>query len=84
MGDNCAWWLEISGFEWLKYGNDKNMKKTSFKKLIKPKINQKTFENLKCLKMSHSKVKNLEHCDIIMQKYLYSLFFILYNEISNT
>ena len=46
------------------------MKKTSFKKLIKQKINQKTFENLQSLKMSHSKVENVEHSDIIMQKYL--------------
>ena len=50
--------------------NIKNMKKTSFKKLIKQKINQKTFEKLKSLKMSHSKVENAEHSDIIMQKYL--------------
>jgi tRNA 2-selenouridine synthase SelU len=35
--------------------NIKNIKKTSFKKVIKKKINQKTFEN---------------HSDIIMQKYL--------------
>ena len=48
----------------------KNMNKTSFKKLIKKKIYEKTFENLEKLKSTHSKVEHVEHSDIVMQKYL--------------
>jgi hypothetical protein len=45
----------------------RKMKKTSFMKLIKQRINLKTFKNLQQLKKSHSKV---EHSGMKMQKYL--------------
>ena len=48
----------------------RKMKKTSFLKLIKQRINLKTFKNLQQLKKSHSKVENVEHSGIKMHKYL--------------
>ena len=67
-----------SVFEDLKYLNmeDKSMemikimKKASFMKEIKQRNNLKTFENLQKVKTSHSKVKEIEHSHIKMQKYL--------------
>jgi hypothetical protein len=47
-----------------------NMKKVSFMNMIKQRINSKTFENLQKQKMSHSKVKYVEHSCIKIQKYL--------------
>jgi hypothetical protein len=47
-----------------------HMKKTSFMNLIKNKINRRTFENLESLKPTHSKVKNVEHIGMQIQKYL--------------
>ena len=48
----------------------KNMKKTSFMNMIKERNELKTFEKLQLKKKSHSKVKNIEHTLIKMQKYL--------------
>ena len=48
----------------------KSMKKTSFITLIKQRINRNTFKHLEDLKKSHSKVENIEHSDIKIQKYL--------------
>ena len=62
--------LEHLDLKYLTMETIKKMKKTSFKKLIKQKTFQKTFENFEKIKSSHSKVVNVEHCDIIMQKYL--------------
>ena len=47
-----------------------NMKKGSFRNLINEKIKIKAFERLQKIKLSHSKVENVEHSGIIMQKYL--------------
>ena len=47
-----------------------NMKKGSFRNLIKEKIKIKAFERLQKIKLSYSKVENVEHCGIIMQKYI--------------
>ena len=47
-----------------------NMKKGSFRNLIKEKIKIKAFERLQKIKLSHSKVENVEHSGIMMQKYL--------------
>ena len=46
------------------------MKKTSFMQKIKQRIETKTFENLEKRKQSHSKVENVQHVGIKMQKYL--------------
>ena len=46
------------------------MKKATFSKMIKHKIEEKTFETLEKKKKSHSKVEKLEHTTIKMQKYL--------------
>ena len=62
--------LEHLDLKYLTMETIKKMKKTSFKKLIKQKTFQKTFENFEKIKSSHLKVVNVEHCDIIMQKYL--------------
>ena len=43
-----------------------NMKKGSFRNLINEKIKIKAFERLQKIKLSHSKVENVEHCGIIM------------------
>ena len=45
-------------------------KKTSWKQVIKEKIKNYTFDKLEKRKLSHSKVENVEHCGINMQKYL--------------
>ena len=48
----------------------RSMKRTSFMKEIKEKINLKAFENLQKVKESHSKVKEIQHNLIKIQKYL--------------
>ena len=48
----------------------RKMKKTSFMKIIKEKNQIKVFEKLTKEKLSHSKVKHVEHNCIIIQKYL--------------
>ena len=46
------------------------MKKTSFRQIIKDKIKTYTFDKLGKRKHSHSKVENVDHFGINMQKYL--------------
>ena len=46
------------------------MKKTCFMQIIKQRIKTKAFEKLEKRKHSHSKVENIEHLGINMQKYL--------------
>ena len=46
------------------------MKKTCFMQMIKERIQTKAFKNLEKTKHSHSKVENVEHLGIKMQKYL--------------
>ena len=48
----------------------RSMKKQMFRKLIKEKIEKITFEKLETIKKSHSKVKQIEHNRLVMQKYL--------------
>ena len=48
----------------------RKMKKDHFMKLIKDRIKSKTFQEMEKVKGSHSKVKNLKHEDLLMQKYL--------------
>ena len=48
----------------------RSMKRTSFMNKIKEKINLKAFENLQKVKESHSKVKEIQHNLIKIQKYL--------------
>ena len=46
------------------------MEKSSFMRVIKEKIRRKTFENMEKIKNSHTKVKNIEHQGMKIQKYL--------------
>ena len=46
------------------------MKKSQFRNVVKEKLEQKTFMKLENLKKNHSKVKNIEHNRMVMQKYL--------------
>ena len=46
------------------------MEKSSFMRVIKEKIRTKTFENMEKIKNSHTKVKNIEHQGMKIQKYL--------------
>lgn len=48
----------------------RNMKKGTYMNMIKQRIQTITFENLVKVKLTHSKVKNVEHNGINMQKYL--------------
>jgi hypothetical protein len=48
----------------------RSMKRTSFMNKIKEKINLKAFEKLQKVKESHSKVKEIQHNLIKIQKYL--------------
>ena len=48
----------------------RRMKKARFMKEIKQSIQKKTLEKLQKEKESHSKVKEIEHKSIQMQKYL--------------
>ena len=62
--------LKSLGME--KYSMDqiKNMKKGSFSNMVKKQCEKLAFEKLENKKKSHSKVENLEHTQIIIQKYL--------------
>ena len=48
----------------------RNMKKGTYMNMIKQRIQTITFENLVKVKLTHSKVKNVEHNGINMQKFL--------------
>ena len=48
----------------------RKMKKVCFMKLVKSSNKSHTFEKLQKIKFSHTKVKNLEHNSLKMQKYL--------------
>ena len=48
----------------------KNLKQASFEGLVKEKIRDKAFESLSKIKNSNSKVKNIEHTVLKIQKYL--------------
>ena len=67
MIENDLKYLEI---DYLTYENIKTMKKLKFRKLVKQQVEIKTLEKLENLKLSHSKVKNIEHMSLVMQKYL--------------
>ena len=62
--------LKYLGMENASWDTLKNMKKTSFMKQIKEKTYMKTLEKLENEKKCHSKVKEIEHNIIKMQKYL--------------
>ena len=46
------------------------MKRTQFRHLIRKRIEEKTLQKLENIKKSHSKVKNVKHEILYMQKYL--------------
>ena len=48
----------------------RKMKKDHFMKLIKDRIKSKTYNEMEDIKGTHSKVKNLSHENLQMQKYL--------------
>ena len=48
----------------------KGMKKDSYKDLVKKKIKDCAFEYLQNIKISHSKVKNIEYCKLELAEYL--------------
>ena len=48
----------------------KMMKKSSFMGIIKDKIRAKTFKNMEKIKQNHTKVKNIQHKEMKIQKYL--------------
>ena len=48
----------------------KVMKKQIFRRLITQKVRDKAFEKLQAIKKSHSKVKEIEHNELVLQKYL--------------
>ena len=48
----------------------KEMKKSTFENLLKVKITEKVLEKLNREKSKHSKVAELEHETLVMQKYL--------------
>ena len=56
----------------IKYGFEeiRKMKKEHFMTIIKDKIRPKAFTDMEDIKGSHSKVNNLYHENIQMQKYL--------------
>lgn len=62
--------LKYLDMEHLDFEMIRRMKKTSFMKEIKQSIQKKTLEKLQNDKESHSKVKEIEHNSIQMQKYL--------------
>ena len=62
--------LEYLELQNLSFEKIKEMKKITFRNLIKQKIEDKTLQKLQDLKKSHSKVKHLEHNSMGMQKYL--------------
>ena len=67
------WWLMVKA-DMEKYGIDENelkMKtKTQAKKVIKEKIYSKTFEELKDVQKTHTKIKNIEYTEFKRQGYL--------------
>ena len=62
--------LESLGLAYLSWDQIRSMKKGIFMNLVKEKIEVKAFENLQKKNKSHSKVKQLNHNAIKMQKYL--------------
>ena len=62
--------LEYLELNSLKFEGIRNMKKSQFRNLVKEKLEQKTFMKMENLKMNHSKVKNIEHNSLVIQKYL--------------
>ena len=62
--------LESLGLADLSWEHIRSMKKGIFMNMVKEKIELKAFENLQKKKKSHSKVKQLNHNAIKMQKYL--------------
>ena len=62
--------LKYLGMENASWDTLKNMKKGSYMRQIKEKISMKTLEKFNDEKKSHSKVREIEHNSIKMQKYL--------------
>jgi hypothetical protein len=62
--------LQWPGISNLSMEETRNMKKSVWVNMINKRINMKTFEFLENLKKSHPKVKNIEHTEINMGKYL--------------
>ena len=62
--------LEYLEMQNLSFEAIKEMKRLTFRNLIKQKIEDKVFQKLQNLKENHSKVKHLEHNTMVMQKYL--------------
>ena len=67
MVENDLEYLELNH---LCFETIRNMKKLTFRNLVKKKIEDKTLKKLENLKKNHSKVKHLEHNAMVMQKYL--------------
>ena len=67
------WWLMVKA-DLEKYGIDENelkeLKKAQAKKLIKEKVYKKTFEDLKDVQKTHSKIKNIEYTEFKRQGYM--------------
>ena len=62
--------LEYLELENMNFENIRNMNKLQFRSLIRQRIEEKTLQKLENVKKSHSKVKNVEHGRLFMQKYL--------------
>ena len=62
--------LEKLDMKHLTMENIMKMKKSTFRNMVKQKIEEKTFEDLEKKKSSHSKVEKLEHYILRIQKYL--------------
>ena len=62
--------LEKLDMKELTMENIMRMKKSTFKNMVKQKIEEKAFEDLENKKSSHSKVEKLEHNILRIQKYL--------------
>ena len=62
--------LDYLNIKELDFQTIKNIKQTEYMKIIKQKVREKSFEKLENLKKSHTKVEDVEHSCIVMQKYL--------------
>ena len=62
--------LEYLELQNLNIEDIRSMKQASFVGLVKEKVRDKAFESLSKIKNSHSKVKNIEHTVLKIQKYL--------------
>ena len=64
----------------LSHDQIKGMKKEAFKALVKKKVTECGFKYLLNIKMSHSKVKNIEYSKFEMAPYLYDKRFSIYEK----